>query len=120
MSHPLRKLHPLAIFLVFLTYSCIFYVILQKSELKYDINEYVQFTFLMDDVGVPANYREMPGFGVHTYTLINREGKVTYVKFHWLPQAGQIFQKPSSIHVDALTASWEVYYFFLALSKQAP
>lgn len=42
----------------------------------------------MDDVGVPANYREMPGFGVHTYTLINREGKVHYVKFHWLPKAG--------------------------------
>lgn len=47
------------------------------------------FTFLMDDVGVPANYREMPGFGVHTYTLINREGKVHYVKFHWLPKAGE-------------------------------
>jgi catalase len=47
------------------------------------------FTFLMDDVGVPANYREMPGFGVHTYTLINREGKVNYVKFHWLPKAGE-------------------------------
>jgi len=51
----------------------------------------VQFTFLMDDVGVPANYREMPGFGVHTFTLINREGKVTYVKFHWLPKAGAQF-----------------------------
>lgn len=50
----------------------------------------VQFTFLMDDVGVPANYREMPGFGVHTYTLINREGRVSYVKFHWLPKAGII------------------------------
>jgi catalase len=47
------------------------------------------FTFLMDDVGVPANYREMPGFGVHTYTLINRDGKVSYVKFHWLPKAGE-------------------------------
>jgi catalase len=25
---------------------------------------------------------------VHTYTLINREGKVTYVKFHWKPTCG--------------------------------
>lgn len=48
----------------------------------------MQFTFLMDDVGVPANYREMPGFGVHTYTLINREGRVSYVKFHWVPKQG--------------------------------
>ena len=39
---------------------------------------------------MPANYREMPGFGVHTYTLISREGKVTYVKFHWVPQAGDL------------------------------
>ena len=50
----------------------------------------LQFTFLMDDVGVPANYREMPGFGVHTYTLISREGKVTYVKFHWVPKPGDL------------------------------
>ncbi|KAK9834741.1 hypothetical protein WJX74_008896 [Apatococcus lobatus] len=46
------------------------------------------FTFLMDDVGVPLNYRHMEGFGVHTYTLINRAGKVTYVKFHWKPECG--------------------------------
>ncbi|BDA50585.1 Catalase [Coccomyxa sp. Obi] len=46
------------------------------------------FTFLQDDVGIPANYRHMEGFGVHTYTLINKEGKVTYVKFHWQPTCG--------------------------------
>jgi catalase len=46
------------------------------------------FTFLMDDVGVPVNYRHMEGFGVHTYTLINKEGKITYVKFHWKPSCG--------------------------------
>lgn len=46
------------------------------------------FTFLMDDVGIPVNYRHMEGFGVHTYTLINKEGKITYVKFHWKPTCG--------------------------------
>lgn len=46
------------------------------------------FTFLQDDVGVPLNYRHMEGFGVHTFTLINREGKITYVKFHWKPTCG--------------------------------
>ena len=34
------------------------------------------FTFLMDDVGIPLNYRHMEGFGVHTYTLMTRDGKV--------------------------------------------
>lgn len=48
----------------------------------------VQFTFLQDDIGVPLNYRHMEGFGVHTFTLINKEGKITYVKFHWKPTCG--------------------------------
>ena len=34
------------------------------------------FTFLLDDVGIPLNYRHMEGFGVHTYTLMTRDGKV--------------------------------------------
>lgn len=34
------------------------------------------------------NYRHMEGFGVHTFTLINKEGKITYVKFHWKPTCG--------------------------------
>ncbi|KAL3131644.1 hypothetical protein ABBQ38_007941 [Trebouxia sp. C0009 RCD-2024] len=46
------------------------------------------FTFLQDDVGIPLNYRHMEGFGVHTFTLINKEGKITYVKFHWKPTCG--------------------------------
>ena len=50
----------------------------------------LQFTFLQDDVGVPLNYRHMEGFGVHTYTLINKDGRVTYVKFHWQPALGAL------------------------------
>ena len=30
----------------------------------------------------------MEGFGVHTFRLINDEGKATFVKFHWNPVAG--------------------------------
>ena len=32
----------------------------------------------------------MEGFGVHTYTLINKDGRVTYVKFHWQPALGAL------------------------------
>jgi len=46
------------------------------------------FTFLFDDVGIPLNYRHMEGFGVNTYTLINRAGKPHLVKFHWKPTCG--------------------------------
>jgi len=45
-------------------------------------------TFLHHDVGIPLNYRTMPGFGVHTYIWINKSGKETYVKYHWIPKAG--------------------------------
>ncbi|MEW5300305.1 MAG: hypothetical protein WDW38_008259 [Sanguina aurantia] len=47
------------------------------------------FTFLNDDVGIPLNYRHMPGFGVHTFKLVNKEGRETFVKFHWLPKCGE-------------------------------
>jgi catalase len=30
----------------------------------------------------------MDGFGVHTYRLINEQGKSTFVKFHWKPLLG--------------------------------
>lgn len=30
----------------------------------------------------------MDGFGVNTYSLINKEGKTHYVKFHWRPTCG--------------------------------
>lgn len=45
-------------------------------------------TFLFHDVGIPKSYRQMPGFGVHTFIMINKSGKETYVKFHWIPKAG--------------------------------
>jgi len=30
----------------------------------------------------------MQGFGVHTFRLINEEGKSTFVKYHWTPHLG--------------------------------
>ncbi|WCJ44708.1 Catalase [Euphorbia peplus] len=46
------------------------------------------FAWFFDDVGIPQDYRHMEGFGVHTYTLINKAGKTTYVKWHWKPTCG--------------------------------
>ncbi|MGF1734908.1 catalase [Photobacterium satsumensis] len=45
-------------------------------------------TWLYSDYGTPASYREMDGFGVHAYKMINSEGKVSYVKFQWKTQQG--------------------------------
>lgn len=40
-------------------------------------------TELYSDSGTPASYREMDGNGVHAYKLVNANGEIHYVKFHW-------------------------------------
>lgn len=47
------------------------------------------FTFLLDDLGIPKDYRHMRGSGVHTFRLVNGQGKDHYVKFHWVPTCGE-------------------------------
>lgn len=42
----------------------------------------------MSDRGIPRSLRTIEGFGVHTYRLINRDGKSAFVKFHWKPLQG--------------------------------
>ena len=39
----------------------------------------------MSDRTIPRSVRFMQGFGVHSFRLINAEGKSTFVKFHWTP-----------------------------------
>ena len=42
----------------------------------------------MSDRGIPASYREMHGFGSHTYSLINAQGERFWVKFHFKSKQG--------------------------------
>ncbi|MFB8202172.1 catalase [Kitasatospora purpeofusca] len=42
----------------------------------------------MSDRAIPRSYRMMQGFGVHTFRLVNAEGRGTFVKFHWKPKLG--------------------------------
>jgi catalase len=45
-------------------------------------------TYVYQDLGTPASYREMDGFGVHAYKFINADGRMNYVKFHWKSRQG--------------------------------
>lgn len=45
--------------------------------------------WLMSDRGIPRSYRTIEGFGIHTYKLVNEEGKSTFVRFHWKPAYGK-------------------------------
>jgi catalase len=44
--------------------------------------------WIMSDRAIPRSFRFMEGFGVHTFRLINANGKSTFVKFHWKPKLG--------------------------------
>lgn len=47
-----------------------------------------QVMILHSTRGLPANYRQMNGYGSHTYSLINEAGERFYVKFHFKSQQG--------------------------------
>jgi catalase len=44
--------------------------------------------WIMSDRTIPRSFRTMEGFGVHTFRLVDADGKSTFVKFHWKPKLG--------------------------------
>lgn len=54
-------------------------------------------TYVYTNLGTPASYRTMDGFGVHSYKWINQEGDVNYVKFHWKSQQGIDSLRPDEV-----------------------
>ncbi|WP_081969428.1 catalase [Paracoccus sanguinis] len=42
----------------------------------------------MSDRAIPRSLRFMEGFGIHTFRMVNAEGKSTFVRFHWKPRLG--------------------------------
>ena len=74
-----------------------------------------QFTWLFGDRGIPASYRNMDGFGSHTFQWVNAKGERFWVKFHFKTDQGikcltgeeaeRIGGKdPSAIHKDLYDA----------------
>ncbi len=47
-----------------------------------------QITITMSPRGIPASFRNMHGFGSHTYSFINKDNKRTWVKFHFITLQG--------------------------------
>jgi catalase len=45
-------------------------------------------TVLFSDRGIPANYRQMHGFGSHTFKWVNEAGEACWVKYHFRTEAG--------------------------------
>ena len=47
-----------------------------------------QVTYLMGDRGLPASWRDMHGYGSHTYQWINAAGERFWVKYHFKSNQG--------------------------------
>lgn len=66
---------------------------LRSNEAQWDFWTLVpeslhQVTILMSDRGIPASFRNMNGFGSHTYSLINAKNERFWVKFHFKTAQG--------------------------------
>ncbi len=46
-------------------------------------------TWLYSDVGTVKSFRHIRGFGVNTFVWRNAQGERRYVKYHWIPLAGE-------------------------------
>jgi len=47
-----------------------------------------QVTILMSDRGTPKGYRHMNGYGSHTFSMINAQNELFYVKYHFKTKQG--------------------------------
>ncbi|MFV8754289.1 catalase [Nannocystaceae bacterium ST9] len=47
-----------------------------------------QFVWLFGDRGIPASYRQMDGFGSHTFMWVDAAGGRSWVKFHFKTEQG--------------------------------
>ena len=67
-----------------------------------------QVTYLMGDRGLPRSWRQMPGFGSHTYQWINAEGARFWVKYHFVSNQGNVQMAGSEA---ALIAGQDADYY---------
>jgi catalase len=47
-----------------------------------------QVTWLFGDRGIPATWRHMNGYSSHTYSWINADGEIFWVKYHFISDQG--------------------------------
>ena len=64
-------------------------------------------THLYTDEGMPDSYRHMDGFGVHAFKLVNAQGQVQYVKFHFRSEQGVHGIRPQNIP-GSIGADWNL------------
>lgn len=69
----------------------------------------------LSDRAIPRSYRMMQGFGVHTFVLVDAQGKRRFVKFHWIPKLGThglVWDESQKIGMDFLSLSLSLLILF--------
>jgi catalase len=66
---------------------------LRSNEMQWDFWTLMpesahQVIVLMSDRGIPRSYRQMHGYGSHTYSWVNANGERFWVKYHFKTQQG--------------------------------
>jgi len=62
-----------------------------------------QVTIVMSDRGIPKSFRQMHGFGSHTFSMLNAENERLWVKFHFRSQQGI-----ENLTDEAAAALWQM------------
>ncbi|HKT27181.1 catalase [Dyella sp.] len=85
----------------------------QDANLAFDFFSHTpeataMLTRLYSKEGMPDNYRDMDGFGVHAFKMVNANGEVHYVKFHWRSQQGLHSLRPQQV-AQSMAEDWNHY-----------
>ena len=77
-----------------------------------------QVTILFSDRGTPKGYRHMNGYGSHTFSLINAQGELFYVKWHFKTKQGiQNFTGPEATEMKSKDMDVSQSDLFHAIEK---
>nr|WP_275994419.1 catalase [Argonema antarcticum] len=80
-----------------------------------------QVTILYSDRGTPKSYRNMNGYGSHTYKWINAEGKAFWVKYHFLTEQGvENFTREEAAKISGEDADHATRDLFNAIASGNP
>ncbi len=78
-----------------------------------------QVMILMSDRGTPYSYRHMNGYGSHTFSLINANNEMVYVKFHFKTlQSIKNFTNDEAVEMKGKDPDWAQRDLVEAIDKK--
>ncbi|XP_075971174.1 catalase-like [Anticarsia gemmatalis] len=76
------------------------------------------FLLVFGDRGIPDGYRHMPGFGIHTYQVVNKHGQKHFVRFHFQPDLGiKNLRSEEAARLSALDPNYAIRDLYVAIGN---